>query len=104
MAELASSHPLASTVDIHPCEDWIESPEDTRGRATQGNQSQFFLTVRLACTGMVFKVGLSTRKTHRDLLRIWWAPSKACAAARAASYIRAARQVLFDIAELDVES
>ena len=70
LRELALTHPLVSTTDrlvrTHP-----QRVLDKKGRATKGPQSPYELSLSLAETGKVIRVGLSTRGVEASLFALW---------------------------------
>ena len=104
MGALAATHPLAATLLSHAKLGWSDRGRDSRGRAKDGfDQSPYHLSVSLAGYGggKTMYMGLTTKGVRdKDMFGLWWhraGPDWTDA------HIRAARQLLFDVCELDVQ-
>ena len=102
---LAATHPLAATLVPHAKLGWSERVRDSRGRAKDGfDQSPYHLSVSLAGHGggKTMYMGLTTKGVRdKDMFGLWWhraGPDWTDA------HISAARQLFFDVCELDVQS
>eukprot|EP00959_Pyramimonas_sp_CCMP1952_P062085 1297407-Pyramimonas_sp.AAC.1 len=58
-------------------------------------------SVSLAGSAQVFYMGLATKGIHKDMFGLWWQP---IGPDWTGAHVRAARQVFFDVCELDVQS
>eukprot|EP00959_Pyramimonas_sp_CCMP1952_P006022 126201-Pyramimonas_sp.AAC.1 len=45
---------------------------DEVGRATSGDQGPYDLSLSLAQTGKVFKIGLTSKRMRPTLVGVWW--------------------------------
>ena len=70
---------------------------DEKGRATAGPQSPYELSLSLAVTAKVIRVGLSTRGVEANLFALWWSPQSVRWTELDTQLARAA---FFDLAEL----
>ena len=107
MAALANSHPLVATMRLsclrHVLDEDAVVDHEGRAKTTADDspprrQSPYDLSLSLARSGRVFKVGLSTRRKHPTLFFLWW---KAQGPGWKDSEINRARATFFDLAELD---
>ena len=107
MAALANSHPLVATMRLsclrHVLDEDAVVDHEGRAKTTADDfpprhQSPYDLSLSLARSGKVFKVGLSTRRMHPTLFSLWW---KAQGPGWKDSEINRARATFFDLAELD---
>ena len=56
-------------------QNWREDRElDEQGLAIKGEQSDFNLSLSLAVTGKVMRVGITTRHIKKGYFGLWWAP------------------------------
>ena len=101
VSALATTHPLVSTLNPAPENVHEDRVLDVRGLAISGEQSNFYLSLSLAACGKVIIVGISTYDVDSSVLALWWAPT-------GRDWIEAelefARQVFFDLMELDSSS
>ena len=102
MASLAVTHPLTATLLSHAKKGWSERVRDHRGRANDGwPQSPYCLSVSLAGYGggKTLYMGLTTKGVQdKDMFGLWWHPM---GPDWTDAHVRAARQLLFDVCELD---
>ena len=100
LTELALTHPLVSTTSrLMVCR--VKAVlTDERGRASEGPQSPYELSLSLAVTGKVIRVGLSTRGVDESLCALWWSPK---AETWTEHDTQLARAAFFDLAELTAE-
>ena len=105
MGALAETHPLAATLLPHAKPGWSGRVRDSRGRAKDGfAQSPYHLSVSLAGYGggKTMYMGLTTKGIRdKDMFGLWW---HRAGPDWTGAHIWAARQLFFDVCELDVES
>ena len=100
VAELAKTHPMVSTLKGH-LENLLEARVlDERGRASSGDQSNFWLSLSLAEFGKVMNVAITTRPSvvSTGCFGLWWRPK---GSDWSEAETRAARMVFNDLMELD---
>ena len=100
VAELAKTHPMVSTLKGH-LENLLEDRVlDERGRASSGEQSNFWLSLSLAEFGKVMNVAITTRPSvvSTGCFGLWWRP-KESDWLEAETWV--ARMVFNDLMELD---
>ena len=98
MMALAKTHPLVATTTQAGLKGLRqERVVDRSGRATSGHQSPYTLSLSLAVTGKVLKIGLCSRWMLPGLFALWWKPH---GPGWKKTETKAARMVFFDVAEV----
>ena len=106
---MAKTHPLVATLHVGRQRHLLgERDLDIEGRAGSGGwQSRFFLSLSLAGSGRVFRVGLSGGEglsgggVDSTTFALWWYPKRPCLWSEVDK--QAARATFFDMAELSVD-
>ncbi|CAK0907945.1 unnamed protein product, partial [Prorocentrum cordatum] len=95
---LSKTQPLAATINPSMRNVLQDRVLDDRGRAISDGQSDFALSLSLAVSGGALAVGIFTGKVDSSTFALWLAPR---GSNWTGAETKAARQVFFDLVELD---